>query len=86
MMINLIPVNKQIKCIFICFKAWDDTFRNWEVITQYLETYPKDPKVKAEDSTQAGSLSDSIRLSKRKPPHHANTVHELEVSYMVVKM
>ncbi|KAJ8312996.1 hypothetical protein KUTeg_010369 [Tegillarca granosa] len=59
-------------------QAWDDTFRNWEVITQYLETYPKDPKVKAEDSTQAGSLSDSIRLSKRKPPHHANTVHELE--------
>ncbi|XP_021368387.1 neurofibromin-like isoform X2 [Mizuhopecten yessoensis] len=57
-------------------QAWDDTFRNWEVVTQYLETYPKDPKVKVEEGSTAG-LGDTIKM-KRKPPHHANTEHELE--------
>ncbi|KAL3856417.1 hypothetical protein ACJMK2_011181 [Sinanodonta woodiana] len=57
-------------------QAWDDTFRNWGVVTQYLETYPKDPKVKLDDNNPA-ALGDAIRL-KRKPPHHANTEHELE--------
>ncbi|XP_062578923.1 neurofibromin-like isoform X10 [Saccostrea cucullata] len=56
-------------------QAWDDTFRNWEVITQYLENYPKDAKVKTDSEIPTG-LGDTIR--KRKPPHHANTEHELE--------
>lgn len=65
-------------CYICCSfgQAWDDTFRNWEVITQYLENYPKDAKVKADSEIPTG-LGDTIR--KRKPPHHANTEHELEV-------
>lgn len=55
-------------------QAWDDTFRNWGVVTSYLEMYPKDHK-KIEDTAAVG---DAIRV-KRKPPHHANTEHELEV-------
>lgn len=62
------------------FKAWDDTFRNWGVVTSYLEAYPKDHKVKIEDN--AAALGDAIRL-KRKPPHHANTEHELEVCILL---
>jgi neurofibromin 1 len=58
-------------------QAWDDTYRNWEIITQYLETFPKDPKVKMEECSSAG-LGASIPM-KRKPPHHASTDHELEV-------
>lgn len=57
-------------------QAWDDTFRNWEVITQYLENYPKDAKVKTDSEIPTG-LGETIK--KRKPPHHANTEHELEV-------
>ncbi|XP_011426816.1 neurofibromin isoform X4 [Magallana gigas] len=56
-------------------QAWDDTFRNWEVITQYLENYPKDAKVKTDSEIPTG-LGETIK--KRKPPHHANTEHELE--------
>ncbi|XP_052799724.1 neurofibromin-like isoform X3 [Mya arenaria] len=55
-------------------QAWDDTFRNWGVVTSYLEAYPKDHKVKIDDTAAVG---DAIR-AKRKPPHHANTEHELE--------
>ena len=46
------------------------------MVTGFLEAYPKDHKVKIEDN--AAALGDAIRL-KRKPPHHANTEHELEV-------
>ncbi|KAH3876998.1 hypothetical protein DPMN_000852 [Dreissena polymorpha] len=45
------------------------------MVTSYLEAYPKDHKVKIEDTASVG---DAIR-GKRKPPHHANTEHELEV-------
>ncbi|KAL5015709.1 hypothetical protein ScPMuIL_005298 [Solemya velum] len=58
-------------------QAWDDTFRNWGVVTQYLETYPKDPKVKNLEESGGAGLGDTIRL-KRKPPHHPTTEHELE--------
>lgn len=61
-------------------KAWDDTFRNWGVVTQYLETYPKDPKVKNLEESGGAGLGDTIRL-KRKPPHHPTTEHELEVNH-----
>ncbi|VDI01744.1 neurofibromin 1 [Mytilus galloprovincialis] len=57
-------------------QAWDDTHRNWDLITQYLETFPKDPKVKMEEC-QAPGLGASNPI-KRKPPHHASTEHELE--------
>lgn len=62
--------------LFHLKQAWDDTFRNWEVITQYLENYPKDAKVKTDSEIPTG-LGETIK--KRKPPHHANTEHELEV-------
>ena len=65
----------EVTVVWCIIQAWDDTFRNWGVVTQYLEAYPKDHKMKIEDTATVG---DPIRV-KRKPPHHANTEHELEV-------
>ena len=56
------------------FQAWEDTYRNWDAVTRYLELYPK---VKYEEQGR-GEIVDMIKL-KRKTPQHANTEHELEV-------
>ncbi|XP_067682311.1 neurofibromin-like isoform X6 [Haliotis asinina] len=53
-------------------QAWEDTFRNWDMVTRYLESYPK---VKFDDSQR--EIADMIKM-KRKPPNHASTEHELE--------
>lgn len=49
-------------------------------MTSYLEMYPKDHK-KIEETATVG---EAIRV-KRKPPHHANTEHELEVNLNVLR-
>ena len=54
-------------------QAWEDTFRNWEANTRYLESYPK---VKLGE--EGRELTDMMKFSKRKTPH-TNTEHELEV-------
>lgn len=56
-------------------QAWEDTYRNWDAVTRYLELYPK---VKYEEQGR-GEIAEMIKL-KRKTPQHANTEHELEVS------
>ncbi|XP_076453075.1 neurofibromin-like isoform X4 [Babylonia areolata] len=55
-------------------QAWEDTYRNWDAVTRYLELYPK---VKYEEQGR-GEIVEMIKL-KRKTPQHANTEHELEV-------
>ncbi|XP_050410069.1 neurofibromin isoform X2 [Patella vulgata] len=52
-------------------QAWEDTYRNWENVTRNIESSPK----KFEDGGR--EIAEMMRL-KRKPPHHANTEHELE--------
>ncbi|XP_025089019.1 neurofibromin-like isoform X4 [Pomacea canaliculata] len=54
-------------------QAWEDTYRNWDAVTRYLELYPK---VKYEEQGR-GEIAEMIKL-KRKTPQHANTEHELE--------
>ncbi|KAK7488237.1 hypothetical protein BaRGS_00020544 [Batillaria attramentaria] len=54
-------------------QAWEDTYRNWDAVTRYLELYPK---VKYEEQGR-GEIADMIKL-RRKTPQHANTEHELE--------
>ncbi|CAL1527010.1 unnamed protein product, partial [Lymnaea stagnalis] len=53
------------------WQAWEDTFRNWDAVTRYLETYPK---LKLEEGRE---LTDVMRITKRKTPH-SSTEHELE--------
>ncbi|XP_041348224.1 neurofibromin-like isoform X2 [Gigantopelta aegis] len=53
-------------------QAWEDTFRNWDMVTRYLESYPK---VKFDEGQR--EIAEMIKL-KRKPPHHPSTEHELE--------
>lgn len=62
----------------ICFvdyeQAWEETFRNWDVLTKILTSYPK---TKLED----GSLEPFHRTVGKRRASHQNSEHELEVSF-----
>lgn len=71
---DLLHVQSECKSPLFPCQAWEDTFRNWDAVTRYLETYPK---LKLEEGKD---LTDVMRITKRKTPH-SSTEHELEVSF-----
>lgn len=53
-------------------QAWEETFRNWDVLTKVLTSYPK---TKLED----GTLEPFHRSAGKRRASHQNSEHELEV-------
>ncbi|KAK3767382.1 hypothetical protein RRG08_049749 [Elysia crispata] len=53
-------------------QAWEDTCRNWDAVTRYLES---NPKMKMEEGRE---FVDVMRISKRPKNPISNTEHELE--------
>ncbi|RUS73016.1 hypothetical protein EGW08_019222, partial [Elysia chlorotica] len=53
-------------------QAWEDTCRNWDAVTRYLES---NPKTKMEEGRE---FVDVMRISKRPKNPISNTEHELE--------
>lgn len=54
----------------ICPQAWEETFRNWDLVSRQLTNYPKS---KVDDSQ-----TDAFRATGKRRTSHQNSEHELE--------
>ena len=63
---------------FLLQQAWEDTFKNWDIATKQLQSYPK-------ARLEEGQIGEPFhRSAGKRRASHQSTEHELEVILMKV--
>lgn len=61
--------------LIIYEQAWEDTFKNWDILTKQLQSYPK-------ARVEEGQTNESFhRSAGKRRASHQSTEHELEVRH-----